>query len=141
MWRDDWGSGEVLGRMRRAACRAVPLGVFLAGMFWSANVYAGATLKFGDDQSVSIGLGLRGSFSAQEDGAGANNNSWSKNFNLDNARIYLSGQIYPWLKAEFNTECVFCGPHSMRKASRWPNAPASPRWFRSTTSTMPGGIT
>ena len=109
MGRHDGGVPEVLGQLRRTARRALPLGVLLAGMLWSANAYAGATLKFGDDQSISIGLGLRGSFSAQEDGAGSHNNQWSKNFNLDNARIYLSGQIYPWLKAELNTECVFCG--------------------------------
>jgi len=112
MWRDDWVSGEVLGRIRRVAGRAVPLAVFLAGMLWSAHADAGATLNFGDGQSVSLGLGLRGSFSAQQDSAGSNNTDWSKNFNLDNSRIYLSGQIYPWLKAELNTECVFCGSSS-----------------------------
>ena len=114
MWRGNWRSWEVLGQLRDAARRAVLSGVFLAAIFWSASAHAGATLKFGDDQSISIGLGLRGSFDATQDAAGTHNNQWSKNFNLDNARIYLSGQVYPWLKAEFNTECVFCGNASLQ---------------------------
>ena len=116
MWRDSRCGGEVLPQMRRIARRAVPLGVFLAGILWSADANAGVTLNFGDGQSVSLGLGLRGSFSAQQDNAGTNNDKWSKNFNLDNARIYTSGQIYPWLKAELNTECVFCGSSNERYA-------------------------
>src|SRR5437899_7091531 len=103
MWRNGWDSDEVRRQMRRATSRALPLGVFVAGLLWSASANAGATFKIDDDKSVSLGLGLRGSFSAQQDGAGANNDQWSKNFNLDNARIYLSGQLYSWLKAELNT--------------------------------------
>jgi hypothetical protein len=103
--------------MRTAAGWAVPLGVFLVGTLWSASANAGATLNFGEDQSVSIGLGLRGSFTAQQDAAGTHNNEWSKNFNLDNARIYLSGQVYKWLKAELNTDCTFCGNASLEQYS------------------------
>jgi len=101
---------------RRRKCHGVvaALAVFLAGTLWSASAHAGATIKFGDDQSLSVGLGLRGSFSAQEDAAGTNHDKWSKDFNLDNARIYLSGQIFSWLKAELNTECVFCGNSSLQ---------------------------
>jgi len=114
MRTDSRRFGEVRRQLRRAVLRAVPLAVFLAVMLWCPNAHAGATLNFGDGQSLSIGLGLRGSFSAQQDNAGKNNDQWSKNFNLDNARIYLSGQIYPWLKAELNTECVFCGNGSLQ---------------------------
>ncbi|MFI5366311.1 MAG: hypothetical protein ACHQ4J_11875 [Candidatus Binatia bacterium] len=87
----------------------MPLGVFLAGMLWSANAFAGATIQIDDTHSVSIGAGLRGSFAALEDGTGAKNDKWSNDFNLDNARIYLSGQVHKYLKLELNTECVFCG--------------------------------
>ena len=114
MGRNGCGSGGALGHIRRAARRATLLGGFLAGMLWSANAFAGATINIDDTRSVSIGAGLRASFTAQEDAAGAKNDKWSNDFNLDNARIYLSGQIFKWLKAELNTECVFCGNGSLQ---------------------------
>lgn len=89
--------------------RALPLGVFLAGMLWSTSADAGAKFKIDEVKWLSLGLGVRGSFAAVEDAAGANNDKFSKDFNLDNARIYLNGQIHPYVKVEFNTECVFCG--------------------------------
>jgi hypothetical protein len=95
--------------------RAVPLGVFLAGMLWSANAFAGATINIDDTRSVSIGAGLRGSFTAQEDATGTKNDKFSNDFNLDNARIYLSGQAHKYLKLELNTECVFCGNSSLQQ--------------------------
>jgi len=98
------------------ASLAVSLGVLLAGMLLSANANAGMTYKIDDVRSFSAGVGLRGSFSAVEDGA-PSGDSWSNDVNLDNARIYLSGTILPWLKAELNTECVFCGNQDLQKFS------------------------
>ena len=88
--------------------RAVSLIVLVAALLWAPSANAGMTYKIDDVRSFSAGIGLRGSFSATEDGA-PNNDDWSNDFNLDNARIYLGGTILPWLKAELNTECAFCG--------------------------------
>jgi hypothetical protein len=93
----------------------VPLGLFLVGVLWSANALAGVTINIDDTRSITIGAGLRTSFTAQEDNAGAKNDKWSNDFNLDNARIYLSGQIHKYVKFELNTECVFCGNSSLQE--------------------------
>src|ERR1043166_4574823 len=115
MWRDscrlDGGPGKIQGAAKRTVLR----GVFMAGMLWSANAIAGVTINIDDTRSITIGAGLRSSFTAQEDAAGAKNDKWSKDFNLDNARIYLSGQIHKYVKFELNTECVFCGNSSLQE--------------------------
>ena len=69
---------------------------------------AGATFKIDDTKWVSIGAGLRTSFQAAESGAGVGGNKWSNDFNLDNIRLYLNGQIHKYLKVEFNTDCQTC---------------------------------
>lgn len=115
MWRDGWCSGEVLGQTRRAMIRVMPLGVFLAGTIWAANANAGATFKIDEDKSLSIGIGARTSFTAQEDAAGAKSDKFSNDFNLDNARIYLSGQVNKYVKLELNTECAFCGNSALQE--------------------------
>ncbi len=72
--------------------------------------YAGATFKIDDTKWVSIGAGLRTSFSSQEAAAGAGSDKrWTNDFNLDSIRLYLNGQIHKYLKVEFNTECPTCG--------------------------------
>ncbi len=78
----------------------------------STNSYAGATFKIDDTKWVSVGLGLRSSFQATEGAAGATGNQWSNNFNLDNARIYLNGQIHKYIKVEFNTDSTTSGSGS-----------------------------
>ena len=69
---------------------------------------AGATFKIDDTKWVSIGAGLRTSFQSAESGAGVAGNKWSNDFNLDNIRLYLNGQIHKYLKVEFNTDCQTC---------------------------------
>lgn len=107
-----WESRQKLERVTHCAPgtagRAVSFLLLLAGMLWSANANAGMTYKIDDVRSFSAGVGLRGSFSAV-DKASPNGDSWSNDFNLDNARIYLGGTILEWLKVELNTECTFCG--------------------------------
>lgn len=70
---------------------------------------AGATFKIDDTKWVSVGAGLRTSFRAQESAAGATGDTWSNDFNLDNIRLYINGQIHKYLKVEFNTDCQTCG--------------------------------
>jgi hypothetical protein len=68
----------------------------------AGSAQAGATMKFGDESSISLGLGMRGSFSSNEHGA--SDGSRSEDFNLDSVRIYLNGQLTKSIGATFNTE-------------------------------------
>lgn len=68
---------------------------------------AGATFKIDDTKWVSVGAGLRSSFNAKERAA-PNGKAWSNDFQLDNVRLYLNGQIHKYLKIEFNTDCQTC---------------------------------
>jgi hypothetical protein len=71
------------------------------------SVYAGGTIKADDDHWISIGMGIRSSFNAQED-ASPDGNSYTNSFNINNARIYINGQVHKYLKFTFNTECFNC---------------------------------
>ncbi|ADQ83903.1 hypothetical protein [Methylovorus sp. MP688] len=63
---------------------------------------AGGTINFGDDKSISVGFGMRGSFSSVEDAAA--DGGRSQDFKLDSARIYLSGKLNKYISGMFNTE-------------------------------------
>lgn len=65
--------------------------------------HAGGTLKIDDAHSLSIGMGLRTSFNMIEDAA-PDGKSRSKDFVLENARLYLAGQLHEIITFEFNTE-------------------------------------
>jgi hypothetical protein len=71
------------------------------------SAYAGGTIKVDDDKYISIGMGIRQSFNAVEDGA-ASGSQWSNSFNINNARIYINGGIHKYVKFAFNTECFNC---------------------------------
>jgi hypothetical protein len=82
--------------------------VAAALMLPAMPAYSGGTITFGEDKSVSIGLGMRGSFSSVEDAA-PNGTSRSQNFSLDSARIYLSGSLNKYIKGMLNTEKDIAG--------------------------------
>jgi hypothetical protein len=63
---------------------------------------AGATVSFGDDESISVGLGLRSSFTSTEHGAA--DGSRSADFSLDSVRLYVNASLNKWIKGTFNTE-------------------------------------
>lgn len=73
-----------------------------------ATTHAAGTITFGEDQYISVGFGMRGSYSRVEDGAG-NGSSYSNDFNLDSARIYLSGSLNKYVKGMLNTEKSIAG--------------------------------
>ncbi|MCQ8180604.1 hypothetical protein NP603_05760 [Methylomonas sp. SURF-1] len=79
------------------------------GLSQAPEATAGATFKIDDTKWVSVGAGLRTSFRAQESAAGTGSEKWSNDFNLDNIRLYINGQIHKYLKVEFNTDCQTCG--------------------------------
>jgi hypothetical protein len=64
---------------------------------------AGATVSMGEDQSVTVGFGLRTSFTSAEDGA-PDGDGRSKDFQLDSIRLYMGAQLNKYIKATFNTE-------------------------------------
>jgi hypothetical protein len=63
---------------------------------------AGATIGFGDGESLSVGLGMRTSFTSQSNGAP--NGSRSADFSLDSVRLYIGASLNDYIKATFNTE-------------------------------------
>lgn len=71
-------------------------------MSGASAAHAGATIKIGDESSISVGLGMRGSFSSNEHGA--SDGSRSEDFNLDSVRLYVNGQLTKSIGATFNTE-------------------------------------
>lgn len=82
--------------------------VSAAVMLPTMNAYAGGTISFGEDKSISLGFGMRSSFSSVENGA-PNGTSYSQDFSLDSARIYLSGSLSKNIKGMFNTEKSIAG--------------------------------
>jgi hypothetical protein len=69
------------------------------------SAYAGGTIKADEDKWISMGMGIRSSFNAIE---GAGGGHYSNDFKVDNARIYINGQIHKYVKFTFNTECFNC---------------------------------
>ncbi len=93
-----------MGNFRNVATAAL----VIVALLGSSEAYAGAKITMDDTKWISLGIGARGSYSTVENSA-PNGSDWSHDFNLDNARIYLNGQIHEYVKFEVNTECVFCG--------------------------------
>jgi hypothetical protein len=80
------------------------LGVALG---WSAGMaaldaHAGPTIPFGDDKSVSVGFGMRASYSNTEDAAP--DGSRANDFNLDSARLFLGASLSKHIQGMLNTE-------------------------------------
>lgn len=70
------------------------------------SAYAAGMIEADQDKWISIGMGIRTSFSAIE-GAAAGG-SYSKNFRIDHQRLYFNGQIHKYIKFTVNTECYSC---------------------------------
>ncbi|MBH0198202.1 MAG: hypothetical protein HP497_02130, partial [Nitrospira sp.] len=70
------------------------------------SAYAGGTIKADEDKWISVGMGIRTSFSAVEGASPAGH--YSNEFNIDNARIYINGKIHKYIGFEFNTDCFQC---------------------------------
>lgn len=75
-----------------AAALAAPLGA----------AHAAGTINFGDGQSISIGLGLRGDVTF--DNKGNADGGSSTTASLDSVRLYVNGQLTKQIGATFNTE-------------------------------------
>lgn len=79
------------------------LAVAIASALLSMNANAGGTISFGEDKSVSVGFGMRNSFTSAENAA-PNGTSRSTDFNLDSARLFFGASLNKNIKGMFNTE-------------------------------------
>lgn len=92
---------KTLGRQAsRIACAV--MGLALA---WPAQ--GAGRIQIDETKWISLGAGARSSFNAVEEAA-PNGDDYSTDFNVDDARIYINGQIHKYVKLEFNTECLVC---------------------------------
>ena len=73
-----------------------------AGSLASFNAHAGATIPIGQDKSITVGFGMRASYSSVEDAAP--DGKRTNDFNLDSARIFLGGSLTKNIKGMLNTE-------------------------------------
>lgn len=90
-----------LKRGSRQLLLAAAVAAVAAGI--SNPATAGATINMGDDKSVSVGFGLRESFTSAEDAA-PNGSGRSQDFNLDSGRLYFGASLNKNIKGMFNTE-------------------------------------
>jgi len=83
--------------------------VLLAGelILGASESHGGGKISIDETKWISLGVGGRFSFAATEDSA-PSGSDWSKDFNVDNTRIYINGQVHEYLKVEVNTDCIFC---------------------------------
>ncbi len=100
------------GDMIKFQSKMMAVGLVAASILFSSQAMAGAKLEVDETKWISIGIGVRSSFTSVEDAAP--DDGRSEDFNLDNARIYINGQIHKYIKFEFNTECFFCDSSTLR---------------------------
>ena len=86
-------------RGRRLLCASLLSAACLAPL---SVAHAGATIPIGDTGSISVGLGLRGSYTS--DDHGAPDGSRSSDFNLDSVRLYVNASLNKMIAGTFNTE-------------------------------------
>ncbi|MCS5566081.1 MAG: OprO/OprP family phosphate-selective porin [Methylococcales bacterium] len=90
--------------MKSLRKKALGTSLLAAGLLTTGSALAGATIKVDDTKWISVGAGIRSSFSAGDNAAGAASDKWSSSFALDNVRLYVNGQVHENIKFEFNTE-------------------------------------
>lgn len=101
MTQKDSSNTTIKSRKRFAKTTLAGLAI-LAGLTTASSSYAGQTFTNGD-KSLSLGFGVRTSFNSLQYGA-PNGTSRSKAFDVDNMRLYISGQLNDMIRGTFNTE-------------------------------------
>lgn len=69
---------------------------------------AAAKVEIDETRWVSIGAGMRTTFTSVEDSAPSGSDR-SSDFAIQNMRLYVGGQAHENIKFTFNTECIACG--------------------------------
>jgi hypothetical protein len=73
----------------------------VSSLIINSQAHAGAVMTFGDNQSLSLGLGIRSDFTSDT----SKENSGAKNtFTVDDVRLYMNGTFNQYIKATFNTD-------------------------------------
>ena len=99
---------QVVRNMKHKFLHAGITMALAAGMMAALpSAYAGGKITIDDTKWISIGMGMRGGFAAAS--SRATNGGYGNQFGLNNARIYLNGQIHENIKFEFNTESFNVG--------------------------------
>lgn len=79
--------------------------IFNGLLFMQTALHAATTIDFGDDRSISIGIGGITSYRTEED-AESDGTERSHDFKLNSARLLLSGSLNKNIKGMFKTERV-----------------------------------
>ncbi len=99
---------QVVRNMKHKFLHAGITMALAAGMMATLpSAYAGGKITIDDTKWISVGMGMRGGFSAAS--SRAHNGGYGNQFGINNARIYLNGQIHENIKFEFNTESFNVG--------------------------------
>lgn len=88
---------------------SITLGV-ISGLFTCASAstaVAGAKLELDKDRFLNFGAGLRLGYTGTYNASAPKKSRLSHNFAVQNARLYLDGQLHPKFKFTFNTELVW----------------------------------
>lgn len=76
---------------------------------------AGGTISFGEDKSISVGLGMRSSYSSVSKGA-PNGSDRSADFNVDSVSLMVGASLNKYIKAYFSTDKTSDGTLKMKDA-------------------------
>ncbi|MEI6192521.1 MAG: hypothetical protein WCP13_05520 [Nitrosomonadaceae bacterium] len=99
---------QVVRNMKHKFLHAGITMALAAGMMATLpSAYAGGKITIDDTKWISVGMGMRGGFAAAS--SRAHNGGYGNQFGINNARIYLNGQIHENIKFEFNTESFNVG--------------------------------
>ncbi len=82
--------------------RALSLALSIGLAMMQVEAHAAANIKVGDEGSLSVGFGMRSSFSTVS--KAAPDGSSSNNFALNSARLYVGGSLNKNIKGMFNSE-------------------------------------
>lgn len=87
---------------------ATTLMVGLMGAFSNAYAEDKFRLSIDDTKWIKFGAGFRGTGRWVENQTTSDGVTFRNNFGVDNARLYVDGQVHQYVKFTINTECFFC---------------------------------
>lgn len=90
---------------KKVLCTAITSALVAAVSVPVSNANAGATINFGEDKSITVGLGLRAAYTNAEDGS-ASGNSRSDDFDVYSARIFTSASLNKYIKGTLNLDAT-----------------------------------
>ena len=85
------------------SCKVLGL-IYLATI--SVPAFAGGKMQIDDTRWLSVGMGMRTSFTSVEDAA-PSGSARGNNFNVESVRLYFNGQVHENIKFTLNTEETF----------------------------------